>query len=119
MKNIKITKFLIISILSVSIHATDYDNAKFDNFVSGQGVNEVLAEAQFIICSMAKMGTKELSGDGTYKATLYIQMNVNRLEQPLLIHLKAQQHHQAHRVHLLHLQLQLLVLIILQEKSIL
>ena len=71
MKNIKITKFLIISILSVSIHATDYDNAKFDNFVSGQGVNEVLAEAQFIICSMAKMGTKELSGDGTYKATLY------------------------------------------------
>ena len=47
------------------------DNAKFDNFVSGQGVNEVLAEAQFIICSMAKMGTKELSGDGTYKATLY------------------------------------------------
>lgn len=71
MKNIKLLKFFTISILSTALFATDYDNAKFDNYVSGQGVNEVLAEAQYIICAVSKMGTKELSGDGTYKATIY------------------------------------------------
>ena len=66
-KNILLTA----SFLSVSLFATDYDNAKFDNYVSGQGVNEVLAEAQFIICSLSRLGTKELAGDGAYKATIY------------------------------------------------
>ena len=66
-KNILLTA----SFLSVSLFATDYDNAKFDNYVSGQGVNEVLAEAQFIICSLSRLGTEELAGDGAYKATIY------------------------------------------------
>ena len=54
MKNIKLLKFFTISILSTALFTTDYDNAKFDNYVSGQGVNEVLAEAQYIICAVSK-----------------------------------------------------------------
>ena len=51
---------------------SDYANATFDNYVSGQGVNEVLAEAQTIICALSRMGTEDLAGDGSYKATIYI-----------------------------------------------
>ena len=64
MFNLKKNILLTASFLSVSIFATDYDNAKFDNYVSDQGVNEVLAEAQFIICTLSRLGTKELAGDG-------------------------------------------------------
>ena len=71
MFNLKKNILLTASFLSVSIFATDYDNAKFDNYVSGQGVNEVLAEAQLIICKLSRLGTKELAGDGAYKATIY------------------------------------------------
>ena len=35
-------------------------NAVFDNYVSGQGVNEVLAEAQTIICALIKNGHRRL-----------------------------------------------------------
>ena len=58
MFNLKKNILLTASFLSVSIFATDYDNAKFDNYVSGQGVNEVLAEAQLIICKLSRLGTK-------------------------------------------------------------
>ena len=71
MFNLKKNILLTASFLAVSIFATDYDNAKFDNYVSGQGVNEVLAEAQLIICKLSRLGTKELAGDGAYKATIY------------------------------------------------
>ena len=71
MLNIKKKILLTASFLSISIFATDYDDAKFDNYVSDQGVNEVLAEAQFIICTLSRLGTKELAGDGAYKATVY------------------------------------------------
>ncbi len=71
MKNINLNTVLAISLFSISAYATDYDNASFDNFVEGQGVNEVLQDAQFIICSLSRMGTESLSGDGTYIATIY------------------------------------------------
>ena len=71
MKNIKLTTALTISIFSLNVYATDYDDATFDNFVDGQGVNEVLDDAQFILCSLARFGTESLAGDGTYKATIY------------------------------------------------
>ena len=71
MKNIKLTTALTISIFSLNAFATDYDDASFDNFVDGQGVNEVLEDAQFILCSLARFGTESLAGDGTYKATIY------------------------------------------------
>jgi hypothetical protein len=64
--------FLTISLFFSFAKATDYDNAKFDNYVRGQGVNEVLAEAQTIICALSRMGTEDLVGDGSYKATIYI-----------------------------------------------
>ena len=71
MKNIKLTTALTISIFSLNVFATDYDDASFDNFVDGQGVNEVLEDAQFILCSLSRFGTESLAGDGTYKATIY------------------------------------------------
>ena len=71
MKNIKLTTALTISIFSLNAFATDYENATFDNFIDGQGVNEVLEDAQFILCSLARFGTESLAGDGTYKATIY------------------------------------------------
>ena len=71
MKNIKLTTALTISIFSLNAFATDYDDASFDNFVDGQGVNEVLEDAQFILCSLSRFGTESLAGDGTYKATIY------------------------------------------------
>ena len=71
MKNIKLTTALTISIFSLNAFATDYENATFDNFVDGQGVNEALADAQFILCSLSRFGTESLAGDGTYKATIY------------------------------------------------
>ena len=64
--------FLTISLFFSFAQATDYDNAKFDNYVRGQGVNEVLAEAQTIICALSRMGTENLVGDGSYKATIYM-----------------------------------------------
>jgi len=72
MKNFKTKLFLSLSIFISYVEATDYANARFDNFVSGQGVNEVLAEAQTIICALSRMGTEDLAGDGSYKATIYI-----------------------------------------------
>jgi len=30
------------------------------------------AEAQTIICALSRMGTEDLAGDGSYKATIYI-----------------------------------------------
>jgi len=71
MKNIKINGLVGMAFVALSISATDYDNAKFDNFIDGQGVNEVLEDAQFIICSLSRFGTEDLAGDGTYKATIY------------------------------------------------
>ena len=71
MKNIKLTTALITSIFTINVFATDYDDATFDNFIDGQGVNEVLDDAQFILCSLARFGTESLAGDGTYKATIY------------------------------------------------
>ena len=71
MKNINLTTVLAISIFSLNAFATDFDDANFDNFVDGQGVNEVLEDAQFILCSLARFGTESLAGDGTYKATIY------------------------------------------------
>ena len=71
MKNIKLTTALTISIFSLNVFATDYEDATFDNFIDGQGVNEVLEDAQFILCSLARFGTESLAGDGTYKATIY------------------------------------------------
>jgi hypothetical protein len=73
MKNLNLKLFLSIFFLSgITNAATDYENAQFDNYVSGQGVNEVLEEAQTIICALSRMGTKDLAGDGTYKATIYM-----------------------------------------------
>ena len=72
MKNIKIKLLLSLSIFVSYIDSSDYANATFDNYVSGQGVNEVLAEAQTIICALSRMGTEDLAGDGSYKATIYI-----------------------------------------------
>src|SRR6056300_24294 len=72
MKNFKTNLFLSLSIFISYVDATDYDNAKFDNYVRGQGVNEVLAEAQTIICALSRMGTEDLVGDGSYKATIYM-----------------------------------------------
>jgi|TARA_B110000881_G_scaffold183243_1_gene170375 hypothetical protein len=71
MINIKINTLLAISFVSFNAFATDYDNATFDNFVDGQGVNEALQDAQFILCSLSRFGTESLAGDGTYKATIY------------------------------------------------
>ena len=48
MKNIKTKLFLSLSIFISYVDSSDYANATFDNYVSGQGVNEVLAEAQTI-----------------------------------------------------------------------
>ena len=70
MKNIKL-KLAVLFTISASIYATDYDNAKFENYVSGQGVNDVIAEAQLIVCKLSKLGTKELAGDGSYKSTIF------------------------------------------------
>ena len=70
MKNINI-KIAALIFISASINSTDYDNAKFENYVSGQGVNTVIAEAQLIVCKLSKLGTKELAGDGSYKATIF------------------------------------------------
>ena len=72
MKNYKLKSILAIALVSTYANTTDYDNAVFDNYVSGQGVNEVLAEAQTIICALSRMGTEDLAGDGSYKATIYI-----------------------------------------------
>ena len=72
MKNIKIKLLLSLSIFVSYTDSSDYANATFDNYVSGQGVNEVLAEAQTIICALSRMGTEDLAGDGSYKATIYI-----------------------------------------------
>jgi len=70
MKNFKI-KPIVLSIFSALTFATDYDNAEFQNYVSGQGVNDVIAEAQLIVCKLSNLGTKELAGDGSYKATIF------------------------------------------------
>lgn len=72
MKYIKTKLLLSLSIFISYADASDYANATFDNYVSGQGVNEVLAEAQTIICALSRMGTEDLAGDGSYKATIYI-----------------------------------------------
>ena len=72
MENIKIKLLLSLSIFVTYVDSSDYANATFDNYVSGQGVNEVLAEAQTIICALSRMGTEDLAGDGSYKATIYI-----------------------------------------------
>ena len=72
MKKLKYKIFLAITFSISSIHASDYANAQFDNYVSGQGVNEVLSEAQTIICALSRFGTEDLSGDGSYKATIYM-----------------------------------------------
>ena len=71
MKNIKINGLAGLALFALSVSATDYDNAKFDNYIDGQGVNTVLEDAQFIICSLSRFGTEALAGDGTYKATIY------------------------------------------------
>ena len=71
MKNYKIQFALTFSLFALNIFATDYDDDKFDNHIQDQGVNEVLEEAQFILCSLSRFGTKELAGDGSYKATIY------------------------------------------------
>ena len=70
MKNIN-KKIALILTLSLTVNATDYDNAEFENYVSGQGVNDVIATAQLIVCKLSKLGTKELAGDGSYKATIF------------------------------------------------
>ena len=72
MKNYKLKSLLAIALVCTYANTTDYDNTVFDNHVSGQGVNEVLAEAQTIICALSRMGTEDLAGDGTYKATIYM-----------------------------------------------
>jgi hypothetical protein len=72
MKKIQTKLLITLSIFFLHIDASDYANATFDNYVSGQGVNEVLAEAQSIICALSRMGTEDLAGDGSYKATIYI-----------------------------------------------
>ena len=71
MKNIKLQSLLTLSLFVSTAFATDYDNAKFDNYISDQGVNEVLSEAQEIICMLSRMGTEQLAGDGSYKAVIY------------------------------------------------
>ena len=71
MKNIKLQSLLTLSLFVSTAFATDYDNAKFDNYISDQGVNEVLSEAQEIICLLSRMGTEQLAGDGSYKAVIY------------------------------------------------
>ena len=70
MKNFKI-KPVVLTIFSALTFATDYDNAEFENYVSGQGVNDVIGEAQLIVCKLSKLGTKQLAGDGSYKATIF------------------------------------------------
>ena len=55
MKNIKTNSLAILTVFTLSVSATDYDNAKFDNYISDQGVNEVLSEAQEIICIVGKL----------------------------------------------------------------
>ena len=72
MKITKTSLVLALSFVLSDAYATDYDNASFDNYVRGQGVNEVLAEAQTIICALSRMGTESLAGDGSYKATIYM-----------------------------------------------
>ena len=72
MKITKTSLLLALSFVLSDAYATDYDNASFDNYVRGQGVNEVLAEAQTIICALSRMGTESLAGDGSYKATIYM-----------------------------------------------
>ena len=72
MKNYKLKSLLAAALVSTYANTTDYDDTVFDNYVSGQGVNEVLAEAQTIICALSRMGTEDLAGDGTYKATIYM-----------------------------------------------
>lgn len=63
--------FFLLSLFTLNTFATDYDDATFDNFVTGQGVNEVILEAQEIICSLAKLRTEDLAGDGSYIATIF------------------------------------------------
>ena len=70
MKNIKL-KLTTLIIFNLSILAANYDDVEFENYVSGQGVNDVIAEAQLIVCKLSKLGTKELAGDGSYKATIF------------------------------------------------
>ena len=72
MNKLQYKTFLALILSVSSIQASDYANAQFDNFVSGQGVNEVLSEAQTIICALSRFGTEDLSGDGSYKATIYM-----------------------------------------------
>ena len=74
MKNINLNTVLAISLFSISAYATDYDDAKFENYISGQGVNEVLTEAQEIICIVGKLGTEQLAGYGSYKAILFADL---------------------------------------------
>ena len=58
MKNYKLKSLLAAALVSTYANTTDYDNTVFDNYVSGQGVNEVLAEAQTIICASRKFTKK-------------------------------------------------------------
>ena len=51
MKNFNLKQFFAISLFSSALIASDYENDKFTNYVDGQGVNDVLEDAQFIICS--------------------------------------------------------------------
>ena len=74
MKNIKTNSLAILTVFTLSVSATDYDDAKFQNYISGQGVNEVLTEAQEIICIVGKLGTEQLAGDGSYKAILFADL---------------------------------------------
>lgn len=71
MKNFNLKQFFAISLFSSALIASDYENDKFTNYVDGQGVNDVLEDAQFIICSLARFGTEFLVNDGNYKATIY------------------------------------------------
>ena len=73
MKIFKLNKILLLTVISISVSA-DYDSDKFNNYISEQGVNEVLKEAQEIICIVGKLGTEQLASDGSYKAILYADL---------------------------------------------
>jgi hypothetical protein len=60
MKIFKLDKILLLTVISISVSA-DYDSDKFNNYISEQGVNEVLKEAQEIICIVGKLGTEQLA----------------------------------------------------------
>lgn len=71
MKLNKINTIFITTLFTIQSYGSDYDNASFENYVTGQGVNEVILEAQEIICSLAKLRTEDLAGDGSYIATIF------------------------------------------------